>query len=44
MCTEKNIVKRFAQIRMLSDIRYDIIYFARASMSYLLRNLAELKI
>ena len=29
MCTEKNIVKRSAQIRMLSDISYDgIIYFA----------------
>ena len=28
----KNIVNHFAQIRMLSDIRYDIIiYFARAS-------------
>ena len=31
MCAKKNIVKRFAQIRMLLDIRYGIIiYFARA--------------
>ena len=28
----KNIVKRFAQLRMMSDIRYDvIIYFARGN-------------
>ena len=28
----RNIVKRFAQLRMMSDIRYEvIIYFARAN-------------
>ena len=40
----KNIVTRSEQIRMLSDIRDDvIIYFARASHELIfLRNLAEL--